>query len=205
MSPLHQKIAAAAAVTAAASVWIARFAFDGGDDLGAFAGVPAAEGAIDGSIDSGDDWIARTEAENGGEGTKDADAALASLGAVLGFLEARERPSDAAGHAARALDLSARDSSPRSSIETDADVFLAASPVRALAIGSRRASALLGRTLVHAGDSLAGGSIRVVSIDRDGVVLDTPRGRLLATPLFVAEQADDDEGRSATPDQRQSD
>lgn len=189
MSPLHKKIAAAAAVAAAASVWIARFVTDGGADLGAFADTPSAEGSLAGDVDSGDAWIAATEAENGGGGTEDADAALASLGAVLGFLEGRERPADAAAHATRALDDAGRESAARSTRTTDADVFMAANPVRALAIGSRRASALLGRTLVHAGDALAGGSIRVVSIDRDGVVLDTPNGRFLATPQLVTAQA----------------
>lgn len=203
MSPLHKKIAAAAAVTAAASVWIARFASEGGADLGAFAGTPSAAGSLE--IDSGDAWIAATEAENGAGGTEDADAALASLGAVLGFLEARERPADAAAHATRALDSAGRESVVRTTRATDADVFMAANPVRALAIGSRRASALLGRTLVHAGDSLAGGSIRVVSIDRDGVVLDTPNGRFLATPQFVTEQAGAAPSGSSASDESQRD
>jgi hypothetical protein len=120
---------------------------------------------------------------------------------VLGFLEARERPSDAAGHATRSLDLAARGVQAGSTQATDVDVFLAANPVRALAIGSRRASALLGRTLVHAGDTLAGGVIVVFAIDRNGVVLDTPRGRFLATPQLVAPQLDD----TPTDDARQSD
>jgi hypothetical protein len=205
MSPLHKKIAAVAAVAAAASVWIARFVSDGGADLGAFADTPSAEGSLAGGIDSGDTWIAATEAENGGGGTQDADAALASLGAVLGFLEGRERPTDAAAHATRALDSAGREAATRSTRTTDADVFMAANPVRALAIGSRRASALLGRTLVHAGDSLAGGSIAVVSIDRDGVVLDTPNGRFLATPQFVAEQASAAPSESTSPDESQPD
>lgn len=213
MSPLHKRIAAAAAVAAAASVWIARFVSDDGADLAATAQSPTADGSLgsdfdggsqggsdggfDGGFDGGDAWIVATEAENGGSGTQDADAALASLGAVLGFLEARERPADAAAHAARALDLPGRDAASHTSQPTDVDVFLAAHPVRALAIGSRRASALLGRTLVHAGDTLAGGSIVVAAIDRDGVVLDTPRGRFLMTPTFVALQPDDAHTTSA--------
>jgi len=188
MSPLHKKIAAAAAVAAAAFVWIARFVSDDGLPFAATAQAPATNSALTGVVDNGDAWIAATEAENGGNGTQDADAALASLGAVLGFLEARERPADAAGHAARALELAGRGAKLGSTQATDVDVFLAANPVRALAIGSRRASALLGRTLVHAGDTLAGGEIVVVAIDRDGVVLDTPRGRFLSTPQLVAAQ-----------------
>ena len=55
MSPLHKKIAAAAAVAAAASVWIARFVGDGAAPFAATAENPAADGSVAGSVDSGDD------------------------------------------------------------------------------------------------------------------------------------------------------
>jgi hypothetical protein len=183
MSPILKKSVAATVVGAAAVVWFARLG--GYDPLGVTDGASSTTAEASAQPhDFGDAWIAATADpadQSVGTDAVGAEGGAASLGAVIGFLEHRHVDGSAAAVADHTLEAARAlgGDQPKSRLEVDA--LLVQYPLRALAIGSRRATALLGRHQVATGDTLAGGNLRVVAIDRTGVVLDTPNGRVTLT------------------------
>lgn len=174
-------------------VWVPRLT--GWDPLGLFATASAPDAAGRASLDpafdlpSGDDVGAplddeRVDAVRSAAAAGTGENALSSLGAVLSYLEERETERDRRTNtavAARAVADEHRDlqGSPTSSERpTTLAEFLEHHPLSAIAVGDTRSVALFGRIQVAPGDQLLGEDVIVHAIERDGVVLDTSRGRL---------------------------